>query len=70
MSEKEYFKKIEEYDKEVNRLFQENKKLKSRIDKAIEYINGSCFLLKSGNYIDLYKDDVVELIKILKGSEE
>ena len=28
MNEKDYFKKLEEYDKEVNRLFQENKKLK------------------------------------------
>ena len=28
MSEKDYFKKLEEYDMEVNRLFKENKQLK------------------------------------------
>lgn len=33
MREKEYFKKLEEYDMEVNRLFKENKNLKKRINK-------------------------------------
>ena len=61
MSEKEYFKTLEEYDKEVNKLFQENKKLKSKLDKAIEYIN---------NYMPNYDFDhynLEKLLKILKG---
>lgn len=34
MSEKEYFKKLEEYDMEVNRLFKENKKLKFILEEV------------------------------------
>lgn len=43
------------------------KKLQQRLNKAIEFINSTCCLLASGNYIDLDKNDVVYLIKILKG---
>ena len=38
MTKEELIKTLEEYDKEVNRLFKENKKLKSRINKALKYI--------------------------------
>ena len=61
MSEKEYFKTLEEYDKEVNKLFQENKKLKSKLDKAIEYINNYMPNYDFGHY------NLEKLLKILKG---
>ena len=64
MSEKEYFKQLEKYDKEVNRLFKENKELKSRIDKAIEYINDD---LK--DYQTISSGSANDLLKILKGEE-
>jgi DNA repair ATPase RecN len=61
MTNEELKKLIEKYDKEVNRLFKENKELKSKIDKAIEYIN---------NYMPNYDFDhynLEKLLKILKG---
>lgn len=71
MSEKEYFKTLEEYDKEVNKLFQENKKLKSRIDKAIEYIRSEYTITDDDLYLALYSSDgtLDKLEKILKGEE-
>jgi len=64
MSEKELYNQLEKYDKEVNRLFKENKELKSRIDKAIEYINDD---LK--DYQTISSGSANDLLKILKGEE-
>lgn len=72
MTENELYNQLEEYDKEVNKLFKENKELKSRIDKAIEYIEKSInnpqpfyeYIIgdENGNVQNLDK-----LLKILKG---
>ncbi len=63
MTNEELKNLIEKYDKEVNKLFQENKKLKSKIDKAIKYIN---------TYMPNYDFDHYNLaiiLKMLKGEE-
>lgn len=69
MTNEELKKLIEKYDKEVNKLFQENKKLKSKIDKAIEYIeqdyDKNQEIIEYCNFEDFYK----RLSKILKGEE-
>lgn len=59
MTKEELIKTLEEYDKEVNRLFKENKKLKKNIDKAIEYIG-------NGN-LETPRKTREKFIKILKG---
>lgn len=66
MTKEELIKTLEEYDKEVNRLYKENKQLKKNIDKAIEQ-------LKTAN-VDIDSVRLCEIIQyaefILKGSEE
>ena len=73
MTNEELIKNLEEYDKEVNRLFKENKKLKEIINKAIEYV--SLFWEESDIAIydsedDTYLEDnnaISKLLNILKG---
>ena len=62
MSEKEYFKKLEEYDKEVNRLI-------GIIKKAIKYIEEELNCTPSSNRkeVGLILVDYKKLLKILKG---
>lgn len=68
MTNEELIKKLEEYDIEVNKLFQENEKLKSRIDKAREYIKEHKFT--NPHLASLLVDsEITELEKILKGEE-
>lgn len=38
MTKEELIKTLEEYDKEVNRLYKENKQLKENINKALRHI--------------------------------
>ena len=71
MTNEELIKKLEEYDIEVNKLFQENKKLKSRINKAIEYIRSQYTITDDDLYLALYSSDgtLDKLEKKLKGEE-
>ena len=66
MNKEKLIKTLEKYDKEVNRLYKENKQLKKNIDKAIEQ-------LKTAN-VDIDSVILCEIIQyaefILKGSEE
>lgn len=64
MTEKELYNQLEEYDKTVIKLSKENKKLKSRINKAIDYMNKRTFEEEV-----MFEYEVRELYKILKGEE-
>ena len=68
MSEKEYFKKIEEYDKEVNRLYKKNKQLKKNIDKSIKLTEELYKTAKEQDSDNVNLIDRLEIIlKTLKG---
>lgn len=71
MTKEELIKKLEEYDIEVNKLFKENKELKSRIDKAIEYIESYNLPKNLGKLSEapISVNELKELLKILKGEE-
>lgn len=60
MTNEELKNLIEKYDKETNKLFKENKELKSKLDKAIKLLKEDYFEDGSGNNVE-------EVIKILKG---
>ena len=63
MTEKELYNQLEEYDKEVNKLFQENKKLQQRISELKDLI----VLLY---YLTPLNDEQQALLdEILKGEE-
>ena len=64
MSEKDYFKKLEEYDMEVNRLFKENKQLKKNIDEVIELLEETDIHY---SWFEIFKK---KALKKLKGSEK
>lgn len=72
MTEKELYNQLEKYDKEVNKLFKENKELKSRIDKAIEYIESYNLPKDLGKLSEapISVNELKELLKILKGEEK
>lgn len=68
MSEKEYFKKLEEYDIEVNRLYKENKQLKKNIDKSIKFTGELYKMAKEQDSDNVNLIDRLEIIlKTLKG---
>lgn len=56
-----------------NRLYkqlqQENSQLKQRIEKAIEYIEDTCYYPELENYSNMTDNEVKELLKILKGDD-
>ena len=57
--------------KEIGTLQKENKNLKQRIDKAIEYIEGHIIEdSEYENYMQCEREEKEELLNILKGSEE
>ena len=58
-------KDLDWYKDEIHCLYDEKKELQQRIDKAIEYIN---YMFDKGNDEDIV-DDLLELEKILKGSD-
>ena len=71
--ELEQLKEIEKEHQRINgELRVENKELKDRIDKAIEYIedNGHGYDCSGDGYYCLDEDGQKELIKILKGDKE
>ena len=58
MTKEELIKTLEEYDKEVNRLFKENKKLKSIFKEIRKYCNDninsdSSIILTTGKITDI-----------------
>ena len=59
---------IEEMPREIARLEDENELLQDRIDKAIEYIEERCNGEVLTHTFD--KDNVGELLDILKGSDK
>ena len=64
MTKEELIKTLEEYDKEVNRLYKENKQLKENINKALRHIG----LIMQNGLCDFSDIEVIE--KYIKGSEE
>lgn len=44
MTKEELIKNLEKYDIEVNKLFKENKELKSRINKSIDLVDKNIIL--------------------------
>lgn len=68
MSEKELYNQLEEYDKEVNRLYKENKQLKKNIDKTIKLTEELYKMTKEQDSDNVNLIDRLEIIlKTLKG---
>ena len=70
MTEKELYNQLEEYDKEVNRLYKENKQLKKNIDKSIKFTEELYNMTKEQDSDNVNLIDRLEIIlKTLKGEE-
>ena len=68
MTEKELYNQLEEYDKEVNRLYKENKQLKKNIDKSIKFTEELYKMTKEQDSDNVNLIDRLEIIlKTLKG---
>ena len=68
MTEKELYNQLEEYDKEVNRLYNENKQLKKNIDKSIKDTEELYKMTKEQDSDNVNLKDRLEIIlKTLKG---
>ena len=68
MTEKELYNQLEEYDKEVNRLYKENKQLKKKIDKSIKFTAELYKMAKEQDSDNVNLIDRLEIIlKTIKG---
>lgn len=68
MTEKELYNQLEEYDKEVNRLYKENKQLKKNIDKSIKLTEELYKMTKEQDSDNVNLIDRLEnILKTLKG---
>lgn len=68
MTEKELYNQLEEYDKEVIRLYKENKQLKKNIDKSIKLTEELYKMAKEQDSDNVNLIDRLEnILKTLKG---